>query len=338
MDINGIARLAGVSRATVSRYLNDGYVSEAKRAVIRRVIEETGYVPSQQAQTLRTGRTHMVGVVIPRTDSDATAQMFSGLSEVLTKHRYQVLLADTEGDRGVATEHLRLFRERNQVDGIVVIGDDISEERLREVGGKPIPMVVLGQRVVGRTCIYNDDYAAMRELVAHVLEGRSHPAYIGLGGGASSVGGQRRRAFLDASDKAGFDVPGHALTAAASSDVEDGRACCEELLGACPEMDALVCATDALAAGAMACLREHGRSVPDDVRVSGVGDTSLSRVVEPPLTTIRYHYRECGAEAARLLVEAMGHKPAAKGKARADAPVTRQTMMDYEVVERRSTR
>ena len=65
VNINEIARLAGVSRATVSRYLNDGYVSDEKKAVIRKVIEETGYQPSSQAQMLRTKKTKLVGVIIP---------------------------------------------------------------------------------------------------------------------------------------------------------------------------------------------------------------------------------------------------------------------------------
>ena len=75
MNINEIARLAGVSRATVSRYLNDGYVSDEKKAVIRKVIEETGYQPSSQAQMLRTKKTKLVGVIIPKINSDTVGRM-----------------------------------------------------------------------------------------------------------------------------------------------------------------------------------------------------------------------------------------------------------------------
>ena len=66
MNINEIAKLAGVSRATVSRYLNQGYVSEEKKKIIRKVIEETGYQPSSQAQMLRTKKTKLVGVILPK--------------------------------------------------------------------------------------------------------------------------------------------------------------------------------------------------------------------------------------------------------------------------------
>ena len=95
MNINEIAELAGVSRATVSRYLNDGYVSEEKRAAIRKVIEETGYRPSQQARNLRSKVTKLVGVIIPEIESGSVSQMVSGISEVLSVKGYQLLLADT---------------------------------------------------------------------------------------------------------------------------------------------------------------------------------------------------------------------------------------------------
>ena len=78
MNINEIAALAGVSRATVSRYLNNGYVSAEKREQIRKVIEETGYQPSAQAQMLRTKKTGFIGVIIPKINSDSISRMVQG--------------------------------------------------------------------------------------------------------------------------------------------------------------------------------------------------------------------------------------------------------------------
>ena len=79
MNINEIAALAGVSRATVSRYLNNGYVSAEKREQIRKVIEETGYQPSAQAQMLRTKKTGFIGVIIPKINSDSISRMVQGI-------------------------------------------------------------------------------------------------------------------------------------------------------------------------------------------------------------------------------------------------------------------
>ena len=87
MDINEIARMAGVSRATVSRFLNNGYVSQEKRKLISKVIKETGYVPSQSAQQLRTGKTNLVGIIIPKINSQSVARMVAGITERLYRTR-----------------------------------------------------------------------------------------------------------------------------------------------------------------------------------------------------------------------------------------------------------
>ena len=96
MTIAEIAQRAGVSKAAVSRYLNKGYISSEKREAIRRVIEETGYIPSQQAQTLRTGKSHMIGVIVPRIDSEAVSRVVAGISRIFEEQGYRLLLANTE--------------------------------------------------------------------------------------------------------------------------------------------------------------------------------------------------------------------------------------------------
>ena len=98
MNISTIAQLAEVSTATVSRYLNNGYVSEEKRKRIQEVIERTGYRPSSSAQTLRTGRNNLIGVIVPKISSESVARMVDGITEVVNNAGYQVLLANTGND------------------------------------------------------------------------------------------------------------------------------------------------------------------------------------------------------------------------------------------------
>ena len=95
MNISTIAALAGVSPATVSRYLNHGYVSEEKRKKIQEVIKRTGYTPSSSAQTLRTGRNNLIGVIVPKISSESVARMVDGITEAVSHSSYQVLLANT---------------------------------------------------------------------------------------------------------------------------------------------------------------------------------------------------------------------------------------------------
>ena len=88
MTISEIAKLAGVSSATVSRYFNNGYLSDEKREAIAKVVKETGYRPSPQAQTLRTHRSGMVGVILPRIESTSIARVVAGISTVMNKNNF----------------------------------------------------------------------------------------------------------------------------------------------------------------------------------------------------------------------------------------------------------
>lgn len=327
MDINQIAQMAGVSRATVSRYLNDGYVSQEKREAIRRVIEKTGYVPSSHAKTLRTGKTNLVGVIIPKINSASVSRMVAGVTHVLNEAGYQVLLANTDNDAAREVEFLHLFAEKSQVDGVILIATVLTPEHERAFDALPVPLVVLDQRTSGRTCVFQDDFSALREVSALALRGACRPAYVGVFEEDVSAGRMRREGFLAACADAGVTVRTSDL-AVATFTVDSGYEQAERLLRDAPDIDAIVCATDSIAYGALTCLREYGRRVPEDVSVTGVGDAEISQIVTPTLTTVHHHYKTSGAEAAKLLVETMA----------GSSTVPREIKMGYEVVARNSTR
>ena len=152
MNINEIARLAGVSRATVSRYLNNGYVSSEKKEVIRKVIQETGYQPSSQAQTLRTKKTSLIGVILPKINSDTISREVEGISDILTRRGYQLILANTNNDLEEELKYLSLFKER-QVDGVVFIATMFTRKHKQMLKDYKVPIVLLGQHLDGYPCI-----------------------------------------------------------------------------------------------------------------------------------------------------------------------------------------
>ena len=276
MDINQIAQMAGVSRATVSRYLNDGYVSQEKRAAIRRVIEKTGYVPSRQAKSLRTGKTNVVGVIIPKINSASVSRMVAGITLVLNEAGYQVLLANTDNDEAREVEFLRLFSEKNQVDGVILIATVITPEHREAISALPVPVVVLGQNVDLCSCVYQDDYEAMRGVAEIALRGAAHPAYIGVFEEDVAVGHERRRGFVDACAEAGIEVPERAMRIAEFT-VDSGYEQAEVLLETYPELDVIVCATDSIAYGALTCLREYGHVVPDEAMDAVIASHTLQQ-------------------------------------------------------------
>ncbi|MDD3795907.1 MAG: LacI family DNA-binding transcriptional regulator, partial [Lachnospiraceae bacterium] len=163
MNINEIANLAGVSRATVSRYLNEGYVSQEKREKIQKVIEQTGYRPLAQAQTMRTRKTHLVGVIIPKINSDSISLIVKGITKVLSEEGYQMLLANTDNNEKEELRYLNIF-QRHQVDGILLLGTILTREHQAELKKLKVPLVLLGQEVKQNSCDYHDDYNAMKDL------------------------------------------------------------------------------------------------------------------------------------------------------------------------------
>ncbi len=318
--------MAGVSRATVSRYFNDGYVSQEKRERIRAVVKATGYSPSQHAKSLRTGRSNTVGVIIPKINSASISRVVAGLTQVFAERGYQVLLANTDNDAEREVSYLRFFGEKRQVDGVILVATVFTDAHMEAMEALGLPIVVLDQELDGHACVYQNERGAVHDVTAKVLASAKHPAYIGVFEDDLSAGRDRHLGFLDAVAEAGLEVPEQAQLIADFT-VDAGYTAAEKLLEDYPELDTLVCATDSIAFGAMTCLREAGRRVPEDVQVTGVGDAELSQIVTPTLTTVHHHYKTSGIEAARMLCDQL-----------AGDVTQREVRMSYEVVVRNSTR
>ena len=147
MNIAEIAKRAGVSSAAVSRYFNDGYISEEKREKIRRVVEETGYRPSVQAQTLRTKKTKMIGVIVPKVASASIGRVVEGILSVLNGRKYQMLLAVTQNDPEKELEYLDAFSEK-QVDGVILVATVFSARHKKVLKNMPVPVVLIGPSII----------------------------------------------------------------------------------------------------------------------------------------------------------------------------------------------
>lgn len=143
MTISEIAKRAGVSSAAVSRYLNNGYLSDEKRIAIQKVIEETGYKPSAQAQNLRTKKTKMIGVILPKIDSSSIGRIVAGIQSVIEEKGYQLLLANAQNNPDKELEYLEIFDDK-RVDGIVFIATVITNAHKKLLKKTKVPIVIVG--------------------------------------------------------------------------------------------------------------------------------------------------------------------------------------------------
>lgn len=326
MNINEIARLAGVSRTTVSRYLNDGYVSEEKKEKIRKVIQETGYQPSAQAQMLRTKKTKLVGVVLPKINSDTISREVAGISDILTKKGYQIILANTNNDIEEELKSLSLFRD-NQVDGVVFIATMFTRKHKQMLKEYKVPIVILGQKLEGYPCVYQDDYQAAYMIADKLLEYGKNPAYIGVTEKDEAVGARRRKGFEDALRKYQLSVDPEMMETG-NFTMESGYECAERIFKRNPGVDSLMCATDTMAVGAMTYMKEKGLRIPEDVQVVGIGDGTPGKIIDPRLTTVHFFYKTSGMEAAAMLVDLM----------ESESGIKKEIKMGCEIVLRKSHR
>lgn len=302
MNISEIAQLAGVSPSAVSRYLNNGYLSVEKKAAIAKVIEETGYIPSSQAQTLRTRKTKLIGVIIPKIDSDSISQVVAGINEVLLAHGYQMLLTDTENTAEKELEFIHTFSQR-MVDGIILLGTILTPRHKAVIKSLRIPLVVLGQSCHYASSIYHDDYHAAAAITEYMIEsGRKKIGYIGVPEKDIAVGKERRQGYLDTLKKYDLEVS-ETMIRTGSFHIENGYDNTPLLLDANPDTDAIICATDTIALGAIKYLNQQKIAIPDQIAISGFGDSKVSAILSPSLTTVHFYYRECGIEGAKILLE-----------------------------------
>ena len=327
MTIKEIAQLAGVSSAAVSRYLNGGYVSAEKKEQIRKVIQETGYQPSAQARILRTKKACLVGVVVPKINSESISRVTAGIEQVLSGRGYQMLLASTDNDPVKEITYLKLF-ENYPVDGIILIGTVITAEHRRFLKSSKVPVVVIGQYTRYANCIYHDDHGAgkaMGKLVAAELKKVSKGdkcgkvAYIGVTKEDKAVGVAREDGFRSGLRSEGIEIEKD-YTRTAEFTMDAGYQAALDLLEQKKDITVISCATDTIAAGAIEALLAHSRQIVpqfaldsgrrmqyilnnSEIRVTGFGDNQFLKAVTGGIPTVHFGYKTSGIRGAELLLD-----------------------------------
>lgn len=326
MNISEFAKEAGVSVSAVSRYFNDGYLSDDKRALIEAAIERTGYVPSYSARMVRSKVTKLVGVILPKLSSESIARITEGIGEVLGEEGFELLLVNTSNDYNREISSLELFRQ-NRVDGVILLAGVITDLHRSLLAKMRVPTIIVGQKLKGFNCVCHNDLGASYNMTKLMLDkGAKRPAFIGANPEDMAAGKDRRVGFEKAVLDAGLTLDPRFCEIARFS-MDSGYEKAKHLFSGREKPDCLFCATDNIAAGAMLYCRENGIRIPEDLMIGAVGDSRFDRVLYVPLSSVHLHYKTAGREGAKMLLSEM----------KKTSEVHRIVQLEYDVIEREST-
>jgi DNA-binding LacI/PurR family transcriptional regulator len=309
-SIKDVARRSGVSYKTVSRVVNaEPNVSAATRQRVEAAIAELGYRPDHGARSLRHGRTRALRLLIVRRFERFLTEPFldevvSGIVDRAARDGYALML-DVAGPDD-ASSHPAGSSER-RVDGTILIDGRVASPLLPPPDRIEVPWVAIPTRPANPAVgwVYADFREGAERLVGHLAD-LGHRRIAHLTGRLNLPERDRLRGYRRALTTAGL-ASDPALIVAAGHLRHHGYAAAAKLLSRGVDFTALFAVNDLTALGAMECLQQHGRRVPDDVSVVGFDDIYLARYSTPPLTTVRLPAYEMGDAAAKLAIEAIEH-------------------------------
>ena len=307
-----VATAAGVSRGTVSRYLNGGkWVSAESSNAIERAIRRTGYRANQHARSLVTGRSNAIAFLLTEPQdllfADPTyAPLLRGAADALSQYQMTLtlLVAGNEKERNNVLNYL----SAGHVDGALLVSTHENEPLIDLLLERNVPLVSCGLSIGKADRVASvsvDESAGARAMIEHLRSrGRSKIAMItgplDLPGGLYRLEGYRSTLGSD------FD---ESLVAVGDYTHESGIRGMTELLERYPDIDAVFAASDTMAAGALQVLRKAGKRVPDDVAVGGFDDSGLAANLDPPLTTMRQPFAQISSEMVSLLLSVIEGGP-----------------------------
>jgi LacI family transcriptional regulator, galactose operon repressor len=305
--LRDVAAEARVHPATASRALNPEtriLVSEDTARRVTAAAERLGYRPNPVARSLRTRRSHTVGVLIPDLNNPLFPPIVRGLEDKLAAAGYVALIGNTDADADRERTLFEQMRARH-VDGFAMATATLHDQLLADAAEVGVPVVLMNRLAPDYSfpSVSVDNEQGARMAVSHLARlGHTRIAHI-AGPQEASTGLSRLRGFRDGMAAHELKVDESLIVYAARYTVEEGIRCCRELLARYPGFTAVAAANDMLAVGCYTAFDERSVRCPDDISLIGFNDMPFIDRLKPPLTTVRFPHYQLGTEAAQLLLE-----------------------------------
>ncbi|OKP97258.1 LacI family DNA-binding transcriptional regulator [Paenibacillus sp. P46E] len=305
LTIEDVAQKAGVSKSTVSQFLNKRfkYMSEATKNRIADVIEELNYQPNGLARSLKQNRTHMVGIIVANLDYSLSIQCIRAIENELQRHGIQVIICNSDENADKENTHVEALVAR-QVDGLIIFptGDHPSPyTRLIEA---EYPLVFMDRLVEGITTqsLLLDNEMAVKTAIKE-LTGKGHENIailsLPLGDHAITPRKERMSGYRKAMEEAGLRMNDEYVRSVPRESIASAL---DELLSLPQPPTALLAANDLVLGEILKYANRHSIAIPGQWSVVGIDDAEFARIYNPAITTIRQPAYEMGMKAAKIML------------------------------------
>jgi LacI family transcriptional regulator len=310
--INDVARLAGVSKGTVSKYVNGTrYVGAGSKAKIAAAIAELGYAPNRVAQGLSLRRSHAIGLVVANIGNPFYAELIRGAEDVAAAQGYTLLLASTDGEPKRESGIVKAMRQR-QVDGIVFASVRLADREVTALARDGMRVVLASRHLPDAEVdmVLVDSVRGARIAVEHLIgHGHERIAYVG---GPQSIAQfkDRLRGWREALEAAKLPVSAELCLTMDKLDIDAGTTAAHQLLALKEPPTAIFAATDNLAFGILKACNYAGCPVPGRLALVGFDNVPFGEIALVPLTTVDGSGLNIGQRAMRLLIDRIENEPA----------------------------
>ncbi|MHA0858122.1 LacI family DNA-binding transcriptional regulator [Paenibacillus sp. CMAA1364] len=304
-SIRDVAKLAGVSVATVSRVLNNkGYVSDNTREIVEKCIKDLNYTPNEIARTLFNKQSKTIGLIVPDIMNPYFPELARAVEDTATELGYNVILCNSDGDIEKEQRYLDVLLQK-YVNGIIVSSNTLSASQIEKLN---IPIVSIDREISKGlpTIVVENHKGAM--MATQFLESKGCTRIGHIRGPHKIVNAEERyEGYKEVVGKRSWFKDSYIVNG--RYDMESSIEATLELLRLHPEIDGVFAANDVMAIGAVKAAYQLGKRIPEDISIIGFDGISLSKATTPELTTIVQPIYEMGEKAATMLVQLMEQQP-----------------------------
>ncbi len=302
-NIKDVAKKANVSISTVSRVINQSKPVQSKtKERVLMAIEELGYKPNAIARSLKVKHTQSIGIMVPDIANQFYPEVVRGIEDVANMYEYTIFLCNTDLDDDKELKYFSGMEEK-QVDGLIFMGNILTDRLAREMKKADMPVVLIGSDHPDLPSVTIDNTLAARKAVEYLLD-KGHRGVAVITGKMKDpmMGRARLKGYREALEKAGINWKSEWVVEGGYR-FKSGYEGARQLMMLEERPTAIFVASDEMAIGAMRAILEKGLQIPQDIAVVGFDNIDMSGKVYPSLTTMGQPMYEMGAIGMRLLTK-----------------------------------